>query len=95
MLHREAGHEIPPIIKTIVDGNWLASAQQMLLGLHPIRIFAIVREIISSFMSEGHFMGYPGRIIRPDAARMILLRSDGQMSMLLTAAFVPLFKRAT
>eukprot|EP00959_Pyramimonas_sp_CCMP1952_P142410 2981449-Pyramimonas_sp.AAC.1 len=38
----------------------------MQLGLRLIRIFAIVREIISYSISEDHFIGYPGRIIRPE-----------------------------
>eukprot|EP00959_Pyramimonas_sp_CCMP1952_P186354 3896833-Pyramimonas_sp.AAC.1 len=32
-------HEVPPIVKDIVDGNWLASVQQMQLGLRPISFF--------------------------------------------------------
>eukprot|EP00959_Pyramimonas_sp_CCMP1952_P283651 5929356-Pyramimonas_sp.AAC.1 len=36
----------------------------MQLGLRVIRIVAIVREVMSSFISDGHFVGYPGRIIR-------------------------------
>eukprot|EP00959_Pyramimonas_sp_CCMP1952_P445462 9326688-Pyramimonas_sp.AAC.1 len=59
-------HEAPPIVTSIVDGNWLAPVQQMQLGLRPIRIFAIVRETMSSLISDGHFVGYPGRRIRPD-----------------------------
>eukprot|EP00959_Pyramimonas_sp_CCMP1952_P453470 9468293-Pyramimonas_sp.AAC.1 len=38
----------------------------MQLGLRPIGIFAIVRETMSSSVSYGHFVGYPGRRIRPD-----------------------------
>eukprot|EP00959_Pyramimonas_sp_CCMP1952_P095631 1998919-Pyramimonas_sp.AAC.1 len=38
----------------------------MELGLRPIRMFAIIREIISYFISEDHFIGYPGRISRPE-----------------------------
>eukprot|EP00959_Pyramimonas_sp_CCMP1952_P404993 8487918-Pyramimonas_sp.AAC.1 len=37
----------------------------MQLGLRIIRILAIVRETMGSFISDGHFVGYPGRIIRP------------------------------
>eukprot|EP00959_Pyramimonas_sp_CCMP1952_P183993 3847073-Pyramimonas_sp.AAC.1 len=68
MLQGEAKHTVPPIIETIVDDNWLVPVQKMQLGLRPVRTLAIVREIISSFISEGHFIGYPGRIIRPDVA---------------------------
>eukprot|EP00959_Pyramimonas_sp_CCMP1952_P216005 4518078-Pyramimonas_sp.AAC.1 len=42
----------------------MAPAQHMQLGLRLIRILAIVREIVSSFISDGYFVGYPGRIIR-------------------------------
>eukprot|EP00959_Pyramimonas_sp_CCMP1952_P243317 5085984-Pyramimonas_sp.AAC.1 len=37
----------------------------MHIGLRIIGILAIVRETMSSFISDGHFIGYPGRIIRP------------------------------
>eukprot|EP00959_Pyramimonas_sp_CCMP1952_P034218 717138-Pyramimonas_sp.AAC.1 len=36
----------------------------MQLGLRIIRVIAIVREIMSSFISDGHFVDYPGRTIR-------------------------------
>ena len=45
----------------------------MQLGLRPTRIFAIVRETMSSFISEGRFIGYPGRVIRPDGASADLI----------------------
>eukprot|EP00959_Pyramimonas_sp_CCMP1952_P118662 2480530-Pyramimonas_sp.AAC.1 len=64
----EVEHEAPSIVKDIVDGNWLASVQQMQLSLRPIRTFAIVRMTMGSFISEGYYIGYPGRIIRPDKA---------------------------
>eukprot|EP00959_Pyramimonas_sp_CCMP1952_P276624 5782154-Pyramimonas_sp.AAC.1 len=57
-------HEVPPIVADIVEGNRMAPVQQMQLGFRIIRIFAIVRETMSSFISDGHFAGYPGRIIR-------------------------------
>eukprot|EP00959_Pyramimonas_sp_CCMP1952_P121542 2541461-Pyramimonas_sp.AAC.1 len=61
-----AEYAIPEIIQTIVHDIWLVPVQQMQLGLRPIRIFAVIREIISYCMSENHFIGFPGRIIRPD-----------------------------
>eukprot|EP00959_Pyramimonas_sp_CCMP1952_P440948 9231563-Pyramimonas_sp.AAC.1 len=64
----EVEHEVLTIVKDIVDGNWLASVQQMQPGLRPMRMFEIVRETMSSFISEGYYIGYPGRIIRPDKA---------------------------
>eukprot|EP00959_Pyramimonas_sp_CCMP1952_P455557 9471741-Pyramimonas_sp.AAC.1 len=42
-LQGEVEHEVPPLVTSIVDGSWLASVQQMQLGLRPIRNFAIVR----------------------------------------------------
>eukprot|EP00959_Pyramimonas_sp_CCMP1952_P151960 3179360-Pyramimonas_sp.AAC.1 len=68
LLLGEVEHEVPTIVKQIVDGHWLASAQQMQLGLRPIRIVATVRETMGSFISEGYYIGYPGRVIRPDEA---------------------------
>eukprot|EP00959_Pyramimonas_sp_CCMP1952_P251958 5264583-Pyramimonas_sp.AAC.1 len=41
----------------------------MQLGLRPIRTFAIVRETMSSFISDGYFVGYPGQINCPDRER--------------------------
>eukprot|EP00959_Pyramimonas_sp_CCMP1952_P163472 3417763-Pyramimonas_sp.AAC.1 len=37
ILQGETKHVVPPIIKTIVDENWLAPAQKMQLGLRPVR----------------------------------------------------------
>eukprot|EP00959_Pyramimonas_sp_CCMP1952_P059857 1250222-Pyramimonas_sp.AAC.1 len=37
----EIEHEVPPIVTGVVDGSWLASVQQMQLGLRPIRVVAI------------------------------------------------------
>eukprot|EP00959_Pyramimonas_sp_CCMP1952_P276117 5771567-Pyramimonas_sp.AAC.1 len=42
----------------------MAPVQQIHLGLRIVRILAILRETMSSFISDGYFVGYPGRIIR-------------------------------
>eukprot|EP00959_Pyramimonas_sp_CCMP1952_P455016 9470876-Pyramimonas_sp.AAC.1 len=64
-LSGETEHEAPPIVTNKVAGNWMALVQQMQLGLRIIRILAIVRETMSSFISDGHFVGCLVRIIRP------------------------------
>eukprot|EP00959_Pyramimonas_sp_CCMP1952_P007511 157116-Pyramimonas_sp.AAC.1 len=53
-------HEIPDIVRNVIDGNWKVPVSEMQLGLRIMRVIAIVREITSSFIVEGHYIAYPG-----------------------------------
>eukprot|EP00959_Pyramimonas_sp_CCMP1952_P199705 4177227-Pyramimonas_sp.AAC.1 len=68
----------------------------MQLGFRPMRMFAIIREIIGYFISENQRIGYPGRIIRPDMmTQKKLIQRNGPTNMPWTAAFVRLLRPTT
>eukprot|EP00959_Pyramimonas_sp_CCMP1952_P195613 4090080-Pyramimonas_sp.AAC.1 len=59
-LSSEVTHEIPDIVRGVINGNWKVPVSEMQLGLRIMRVIAIIREITRSFITEGHYIAYPG-----------------------------------
>eukprot|EP00959_Pyramimonas_sp_CCMP1952_P068394 1427396-Pyramimonas_sp.AAC.1 len=60
-LSGEMTHEIPETVRGVIDRNWKVQVSEMQSGLRIMRVIAIVREIISSFIVEVHYIAHPGK----------------------------------